>query len=171
MKAYTDDPTEFARAIGEETGWLQPGQSPAKTIEGVKLPTEEDYETEIQRRLNDELESSPEVQAGRAAQALTQINAEFDRIGQERRVEIPDDLRRSIMQEAVDRGVNDLGLLFEARIARARDHSRQTSELRSIAPSRPGQAPLAASGDGSAPDPITTIEGAWAAAVAEEATQ
>ncbi|MCL1587017.1 MAG: hypothetical protein M3092_01255 [Actinomycetia bacterium] len=171
MKAYTDDPTEFARAIGEETGWLQPGQRPVKTIEGVKLPTDEDYETEVQRRLGQAMDESPEVRAGRAAEALREINLEFDSIGKKNGVDIPPQLRKSLMQEAVDRGVNDLEILFEARIARDRDRSRQTSELRSIAPSRPGQAPLAASGDGSAPPEITDIAGAWKAAVAEEATQ
>jgi len=171
MKAYTDDPTEFARAIGEETGWLQPGQRPVKTIEGVKLPTDDDYEAEVQRRLGQAMNESPEVMAGRAAEALREINIEFDGIGKKNGVDIPPQLRKSLMQEAVDRGVNDLEILFEARIARDRDRSRQTSELRSIAPSRPGQAPLASSGDGSEPAVITDIADAWKAAVAEEATQ
>lgn len=171
MKAYTDDPTEFARSIGEETGWLQPGQRPAKQIEGVKLPTDEDYDAEVERRLQQRMDDSPEVKAGRAAQALREINESFDKIGADNGVVIPDDVRRSIMQEAMDRGVNDLGVLFEARLGRVRDRSRQTSELRSIAPSRPGQAPLAASEEGSEPAPIATIADAWGAAVADEATQ
>lgn len=167
MKAYTDDPQEFARAIGEETGWLQPGQRPIKEIDGVKLPTDEDYEAEVQRRLEQKVEELPEVQEGRAAKALREINQEFDRIGSKHSVNIPADVRRAIMQEARDRGVNDLEILFEARIARARDRQRQNSDLRRSAPSRPGQAPLAASQDGSAPPEITTIEDAWAAAAAE----
>lgn len=171
MKAYTEDPAEFARAIAEETGWLQPGARPVKDIEGVRLPTDEDFDAEVERRLQAKVEGLPEVQEGRAAAALREINQTFDGIGTKHGVEIPKEVRRSIMQEAHDRGITDLELVFEARIARVRDRQRQSTELRSIAPSRPGQQPLAASGDGSEPVPIGSIEDAWRQAVAEEATQ
>ena len=164
---YQRDPREFARAIAVEQGFIYAGDEPVAEVRGVKAPTPEEIQAEVDRLAQERIQSDPVVQQAMTAQAVGVINAEFDRLEQEHHIRLPAELRESITREAMDRNVADFDLLLRARLASIEDQRRQQGQLRGAAPSRPGMSPGAAQTQPGQVPEITSIEDAWRAAALE----
>jgi hypothetical protein len=167
LDQYQRDPAGFARAIAVEQGLVYPGDEPVAEVRGVKAPTPDEIQAQVERLAQERVQSDPVVQQAMTAQAVNVINAEFNRLEGVHHIQLPAELRESIVKESIERNVPDFDLLLRARLASVQDQQRQQGQLRGAAPSRPGMSPGAAqSQPGQAPE-ISTIEEAWKAAALE----
>lgn len=167
LKEFQADPSEFARALAVEFGWLdQDRLTPVKELSIPQQVTDEELEARLQEMLDERVQTDPRVLQAQQTESLRLISEEFDRIGADHSVSIPQELRDSLLAEAQQRGVFDLELLFKARLA-----SRQRSSDNLI---RSGAVrPRSAGGLGSTPEtapPPTTVEEAWLQAKADAAS-
>ena len=167
FESFEADPSEFARAMAVEYGWLDPeSTAPVVEIEIPKVLSEEELDARLEEMLVERVSSDPRVVEAETIAARRTIDEEFDRIGSEMRVSIPPELRESLLAEAAQRQVFDLELLFKARLA-----NRQQSSDNLI---RGGAARPRSTGPGGAPEAPTaqpsTIEEAWQQAKLEANT-
>lgn len=165
---YEQDPQAFARAIAVEQGLIYQGDQPVAEVQGVKAPTEDEINQRVEQMVNERVQSDPAVQEALTVQAHATVDAEFDRLETTHQVKLPQEIRESITQEAIERGVPDFDLLLRARLASVQDQRRQTGQLQNAAPSRPGMSPGAAQAAPDAGPPITSIEEAWRQAALEQ---
>lgn len=168
LEQYRSDPQAFARALAVEQGLIYPGDQPVSEVPGARFPTAEEIDQRVEQLVAERVQSDPAVQEAATVRAHAVVNNEFDRLEGVHQVKIPPELRESLTQEAIERGIPDFDLLLRARLASVQDRRRQTGQLQGAAPSRPGMAPAAQQQRGEPPAPITTIEQAWREAALEQ---
>ena len=165
---FREDPSEFARQLAVEAGWLEPDSRPVKVKEFAKVPTPTEYDEQVQAEVKKRLEEDPRIERDALEQQRRLVAEAFDSIEQKAGMSIPPELRKSIMQEAIDRGNMDFEMIFWARRAKALEQQQRTSRIRRGAPARPG-APVSAQTDPTAPpEEVQSIEDAYKAALAEQ---
>lgn len=171
LKSYRDDPNAFVRAVGVETGFLDPDAKPEHEVSGVRLPTQAEFDKMLDERVTERISSDSTIQRDRQAAARSAIATEFNEIGTRHGVTIPENLREEIVREAVQKGVNDLEMIFLARLAGQRQRTQQLDDLGAVATSRPG-APRADSMTPQAETPVPgkvySMQDAWKEAAAEQ---
>lgn len=163
--AYVSDPSEFARALAVEYGWLEEDQTaPVVDVPIPQVFDEEAMETRLSEGVEQRLASDPRIQEAEVLRAQQAIAAEFDRIESALRVSIPLELRNSLIEEAQRRQIFDFEILLKARLAskaeRTPDNLERSGSIR----------PRSAGGLGSVPEPVanpTTVEEAWQQAKVE----
>jgi hypothetical protein len=166
-ESFNADPSEFARAMAVEYGWVDPDTTaPVMEVEIPQVLSSEELDARLEEMLAERVSADPRVVEAEEVQARRLIDEEFDRIGQDMKVQIPRELRESLLAEAAQRQVFDLELLFKARLAGVQHKS---DNLIRGGGQRPRQAGgLGAGNEVAAPAP-TTVEEAWAQAKAEAA--
>jgi hypothetical protein len=163
---FNTDPSEFARAMAVEYGWIDADMTaPVVEIEIPQVLSSEELDARLEEMLAERVSSDPRVVAAQEAEARRLIDDEFDRLGQEMRVTIPAELRESLLAEAFERQVFDLELLFKARLA---GRQQQSDNLIRSGAARPRYAGGTNGSAPEAPAPVT-VEEAWAQAKAEAA--
>jgi hypothetical protein len=164
LEAYEADPSEFARAMAVEYGWIA-SEATAPVVE-VEIPntyTQEEIDARLEEMLAERVSADPRVLQAQVIDAERLIDNEFDRIQNEMRISIPVELRKSLMAEAQQRQVYDFEILLKARMAGRRQASDNL--IRSGA-ARPQSAGVLAQQPQAAAAPMT-VEEAWAQAKAE----
>lgn len=168
-EAFRVDPVAFARAAAVRAGLIDEGDEPVKEIEFSLMPTPDEYEAEIQSRVEKAFEADPRTQELVIAQAQQHADTLFAGIEKEHNVVLDAALRTSIVDEAARRGTGDLELVFEARISRVQAKRVQTSKLKAAAPSRPSRPAAGGEAEGEPEEVIETAKDAFEAALAEQA--
>ena len=160
------DPLEFTRAMAVQYGWLDPtNQAPVMEVAIPSVLSDEELDARLQEMLDERVSADPRVLQAEASEARRLIAEEFDRIGTEMQITIPEELRNSLLAEAQQRQVFDLELLLKARLAsrqRTSDNLIRSGAIR----------PRTAGGMGSQTDQAqapASVEEAWAQAKAEQA--
>ena len=160
--AFMNDPVEFARALAVRAELLDPN-TPVKDTGAIKAQSAEQFEAAVQAEVDARLSSHPQVVEATKASAKAQVHAEFDRIGEAHNMQISADVRQSIIDEAVRRGVGDLELVFEARLARARERA---ADKKRASTSRPSASPASAPSDSAEPQ-VSNLSEAFEWALAQ----
>lgn len=168
-EAFRVDPVAFARAAAVRAGLIDEGDEPVKEIEFSLMPTPDEYEAEIQSRVEKAFEADPRTQELVIAQAQQHADTLFAGIEKEHNVVLDAALRTSIVDEAARRGTGDLELVFEARISRVQAKRVQTSKLKAAAPARPSRPAAGGEAEGDPEPVIETAKDAFEAALAEQA--
>lgn len=140
-EAFTNDPLGFAKSLAVEAGLVDPSAEPVKRLDVTKIPSPEDFETEVQKRLDEAIKADPRVQQAQVASARAAANQAFTAIEQKHGVTLNDKARVALAQEAVRRGVGDLEMVYDSLWAQAQLRKSQSTEARKAAPSRPSTAP------------------------------
>jgi hypothetical protein len=143
-KAFTDDPHEFVRSLSVQAGLIEEGATPVKEIEIAKIPTQEDLDARVNEMVNERVESNEDVVASRQANALTEINGEFDRLQTVFKIPLSVELRQSLINEARETGNGDLEGILAKRLVHAQSKSTQAAAIGQAATNRPGTAPQGA---------------------------
>jgi hypothetical protein len=161
LDAFKQDPQGFAQALAEQAGIVEAGAVPAREIEQAKIQTEAEIEAEVSRRLEEAIGNDPRIQQALIANSQFKVDQAFATIEDQFGVTLNKDSRDAILDEAAERGVGDLTLVFEAMVARAAPQGR----AKRAAPKRPGSP--APSTDKSEPAVVADVDEAWDRAVAE----
>jgi len=167
LEQYQRDPAEFARSIAVEQGLIYQGDKPVAEVRGVKAPTPEEIAAKVEELASQRVQSDPVVQQAMTMQAVETINREFNTLEQTHHVQIPAEVRESIVKEAIEKNIPDFDLLLRARLASVQDQRRQQGQLQGAAPSRPGMSPGAAQAQPGQTPEVTSIEEAWRIAAQE----
>jgi hypothetical protein len=165
---FREDPSEFARQLAVEAGWLESDARPVKVKEYAKVPSPTEYDEMVQEEVRKRLEEDPRIERDAMAQQRQLVAEAFDSIEKKAGMSIPPDLRKSIVAEAVERGNTDLEMIFWARRAKALDKQQQASQIRKGAPARPGQPHQSQTDPSAPPETVETLEDAYKQALAEQ---
>lgn len=169
---FRADPSGFARGLAVEAGWLNPEDGPVQAKKFASIPTQDDFNELINQRVEEQLKVDPRITGFEQYEQQRLVDDAFTALEQKVEMEIPQDLRISLVEEAVARGTADLELIFEARLARVQDKQLKASGRRKSATSRPGGAHQTSTDPVNVPEQsIDTIEDAYKAAVAEHQAQ
>lgn len=165
-ESYVDDPSEFARSLAVEYGWLEEDQTaPVVEIDLPPFMNPEALDARLEEMLDERMSSDPRVQEAEALRAQALVAQEFDRIESELQITIPVELRQSLIAEAQEKQIYDFEILLKARLSEAVAARTPDNLFRSGA-----ARPRSAGGIGQQPVPVTepkTIEEAWQQAKAE----
>lgn len=163
---FRKDPSGFARGLAIEAGWLQPEDGPASEKKFASIPSQEDFNELIDQRVEEGLKVDPRIEAYEQYERDRMVNEAFTALESKVGMEIPLELRQSLVEEAVARGVHDLEIVFEARLARVQDKQLKASDRRRAAPSRPGSSHQTATEKVDVDPVVDSIEEAFAQASA-----
>ncbi len=167
MSKFQEDPVAFAQALAVKAGLVEEGSVPVVDIDEVaKMLTPEQFEAEIQARVDARFQEDPRSADLAIADARAKANALFASIEATHSVTLDDDVRQSIIDEAARRNTGDFELVFEAKLNRVKSKRSQGQNLRDAAPSRPTR-PAAPGSDADSEPVIETAEDAFLAAEAE----
>lgn len=165
FNAFSQDPSEFARTLAVQYGWLEDSvHQPIEEMQFAKPLSQEELDAKVDELVNERVASDPSVQEAKRVEAVMLVHGEFDRIEDEMRITIPEELRESLIAEAQERNVYDLELLLKARLASR--NQRTSDNLARTGAARPTSRGVL----GNVPDevePPSTFEEAWAQAKAE----
>lgn len=154
-EAFQNDPAAFARYVAQKAG-LVDGES-AGDLEGVKIYTADDVEQAVAQRLQEELQQSPEIQQARQAAARAQVDQAFRQIETSYDTKLNDRHKELILQEAINRGTNDLDLVYQGLLYRAQQINAQKQATQQASAARPTSAPRSEGAKDKAP-PQTPAE-------------
>lgn len=141
LSAFNADPLAFARTLAVRAGLIGEGDEPVKEIEAAKIPAPEDLEAEIQRRVQERLQTDPTMREARIAAARAELDRTFAEIETSNSVKLSKEARQQIVDEAVRRGVADLDLVFQALWSKVRAGAESRGSLKRVAPTKSGSAP------------------------------
>lgn len=168
---FRADPSGFARGLAIESGWLKPEDGPVSAKKFASIPSQDDFNELINQRVEEQMKVDPRITGYEQYEQQRLVDEAFVSLEDKVGMEIPLELRQSLVEEAVARGTADLELVFQARLARVQDKQLKASERRKAAPSRPGVPHQTSTDPVDVPDEINTIEDAFNAAVAEQQAQ
>ena len=160
--SFMEDPIGFATALAVKAELIDPN-TPVSGKAAIKAQSAEEFEAKVNEEVERRLAEHPSVIEATKASAAAQVHAEFDRIAEAHGREISQELRQSIIDEAVRRGVPDLELVYEARLARARERA---ADKKKAATSRPTASPATPSPDEKV-EAVEDIDDAFTRALAE----
>lgn len=143
-EAFQSDPHEFTRSLSVQAGLIEEGAIPVKQVEGVKIPTQEDLDTQVSEMVEERVASDERVQNAQAVSAQLEINNEFDRLQGVFGIPISPDLRESLIQEARAKSNGDLEGLLAKRLVLAQGKTSQAAAIGQAATNRPGAPPQGA---------------------------
>lgn len=161
-ESFMEDPIGFATALAVRAELIDPN-TPVKDTGAIKAQSAEQFEAAVNAEVEKRLAEHPQMIEATKATAAARVHAEFDRIGEAHGMEIPADLRQSILDEAVRRGTPDLELVFEARMARAKERA---ADKKRAATKRPTASPASAPPD-QKEEIVEDIDDAFERALAE----
>lgn len=167
FQSYSEDPSEFARALAVEHGWLDPSrQTPLKKIDIPKPLSEAELSARLDELVEERLASDPRVEQATLVEQQRLIEDEFGRLEQKHGVTLSDQRRNELLAEAVERQVFDLDLLLTAKLAELERKARSSDQVIRSGTARP----QARGNIGQSPDvaPPSSFEEAWAQAKAEQ---
>lgn len=98
--------------------------------EGFKLPSKEDIEAEIEKRVQERVAQDPRVQSAQADAAVNEVMADLARIEQTRGVKLSKSDRVKLLKEAQRRNVADLELVYDALQARIQQKRQKRKETK-----------------------------------------
>ena len=169
FQSYNEDPSEFARALAVEHGWLDASrQAPLKKIDIPKPLTEAELSARLDELVEERLASDPRVEQATQVKQQQLVDEEFGRLEQKHGVTLSQQRRDELLAEAVQRQVFDLDLLLTAKLADLERKARSSDQVIRSGTARP----QARGNIGQSPDvaPPSTFEEAWAQAKAEQVT-
>lgn len=134
--ALQNDPEGVVRYLASEAGFIPADAAPVRPVEFSPLRTQEAVEAELQARLTKAVESHPIVQEARVKQAQEFVEREFARVEQERQVTLAEKDRKVMLQYASDRGMADLGAVFDVLMAEKQRKMQGSKALQAAAPGR-----------------------------------
>ncbi len=149
LTAFEGDPAGFARSLAVQAGLIDEGDQPVKDIPNVKIPTQEELDTQINELVEERVKTDERVVSAEEANARIEIDAEFDRIADRYNVELKPDLRQNILEEAFKTGSSDLEGILAKRIATHQQKQQKADVTNLASTSRPGSAPVGAATDDS----------------------
>jgi len=168
---FRTDPSGFARGLAIEAGWLKPEDGPVTDKKFASIPSQEDFNELINQRVEEQMKVDPRIEGFQQYEQQRLVDEAFGALETKVGMEIPLELRQSLVEEAVARGTADLELVFQARLARVQDKQLKASGRRKGATSRPGSSHQASTDPVDVPDPVTSIEDAYKQAVAQHQAQ
>lgn len=161
---FRKDPSGFARGLAIEAGWLQPEDGPSTEKKFASIPSQEDFNELINQRVEEQMKVDPRIESYERYEQDRVVNEAFSALEKKVGMEIPMELRQSLVEEAVARGTADLELVFEARLARVQGKQLKASDRRRAAPSRPGSSHQTATEKVETDPVVDSIEEAYAQA-------
>jgi len=136
-EAFSNDPVAFARALAVRAGLIEEGADPIKQVDAAKIPSSEEQEAEIEKRVEERLQTDPRFIEAQATQAKAAVNAEFDRIQTDRGISLSPAVRQHLIDEAVSRGTTDFEVVLDAEMYRKQQQKQRAAAKQRNAPSRP----------------------------------
>lgn len=152
-RVFEEDPVEFARALAVKANLIEQGAQPVKEIETAKFTSPEDYEAEIERRVEERFTSDPRFSEMQKADAQSRVNLKFAEMESARGITLSPELRQSLIDEAVRTNTTDMDQVLDARLYRRQQQRARSDETKRKAPSRPRK-----SGGPTAPDTAPKID-------------
>ena len=168
-KQFESDPIAFAKLLAVRANLISEqdaGQLPDTEV--ATIQSQADIEAEVEKRVQERLASDPLMQEAAVAATWARVNATFDQIEADNGgITISPEVRQSIVDEGARRGVNDLELIFQARMAKAQAKRDRAAEKRkaSSTPSKPS--PASAPTDDDPDEVYDSVDKAFLSALAE----
>jgi hypothetical protein len=134
---YEKNPSEFARQLAVEAGWIADDDPTTPRPDAIRIPSQEEIEQRIQVEVDKRIQTDPDIEAARLEAARSAVNSKFDELETKYGIDLTPKLRQELINEAADRGVADLELVTQARIARAQERMRKAAQSQQAAPNRP----------------------------------
>lgn len=141
LKAFEENPANFARSLAIQAGFIDEGSTPVKHVDVARIPTPDEFEARVNEVVEQRIKEDPTFREAEVVTARAQVDAEFDRLEKAYEVPLSKDLRDDLIREASQRGSADLEGLLTRRLVNAQK-SRSSSNFAST--SRPGAPPAAA---------------------------
>lgn len=130
------DPQGFARKIAEDAGLIEAGQGPVADIELSPFRTAEQVNAEIERLVQEKVNSHPSVIEAQKVEIRQRMEGAFSTIEDKYEVKLSPKSRKKILQVASEKGTPDLELVFNALMAQKQGRAAKADGLKAAAPSR-----------------------------------
>ena len=164
-KAFTEDPLAFAYTLAVKANLVEAGDQPVKPLEVAKFTSPEDYEAELERRVEDRFTTDDRFTAMQTAESTRNVNAAFEKLETDRGVKLSDAVREHLIDLALESGTADLAQVFDAEMYRKQLARQRASEAARKAPSRPTRSGGTEKSD--QPEMVDDIDDAFKRALAE----
>lgn len=138
QKSLTEDPAGFARYIAAKAGLISETDTPAKDI---KLWTDHDVETELEKRLEAKLADHPLIKQAQQSEAISRVEAAFSALEEKYNTKLVPDHRILILEEAKRQNVTDLDFVFQALLYRGSQKLAKQRNAKGAATLRPTAVP------------------------------
>lgn len=152
-RVFEEDPVAFARALAVKANLIDEGAQPVKEIETAKFTSPEEYEAELERRVEERFKSDPRFADMEKAAAKQRLDDTFSQIESDRGISLSPELRQRLVDEAVRTNTTDLNLVLDGLMYRRQQARARSEETKRKAPSRPRK-----SGGPGAADTAPTID-------------
>ena len=164
-KAFTEDPLAFAYTLAVKANLVEPGDQPVKPLDVAKFTSPEDYEAEIERRVEERFTTDERFTAMQTSESERNVNAAFEKLESDRNVKLSDKVREHLMDLALESGTADLAQVFDAEMYRKQLARQRASEAARKAPSRPTRS--GGTEKSEQPEMVNDIDDAFKRALAE----
>lgn len=136
-KAFSEDPLAFAYTLAVKASLIEQGDQPVKPIEVAKFQTPDEYEAELERRVEERFQSDERFTAMQQSEAQQSVNSMFEKLESERNVKLSAEVRKHLIDLALETGTSDLTQVFDAEMYRKQLARQRANEQARKAPSRP----------------------------------
>lgn len=125
-EALRNNPIGFFSSLAKQVGVdvdVQGAKNP-----DFKFPAKEDFEAEVEKRLQERLENDPEIREARNAAARVKVDNAFAALEQERDIQIGPKDRKRVLDFALKNDITNLDVAFDALMARAQAKKAKSSK-------------------------------------------
>ena len=165
-RAFNEDPMAFAYTLAVKANLIEEGAQPVKPLDVAKFTSPEEYEAEIERRVEERFTSDERFTAMQTAEAQRNVDAVFSQLEKDRGVTLTESVRRHLLDKAIESGTADLAQVFDAEMYRRQLARDRASEAKRKAPSRPTRTGSTVP-QGEKPVVVESIDDAFDRALAE----
>jgi hypothetical protein len=141
FRVFEQDPVSFARALAVKANLIEPGTEPIAKIDVAKFTSPEEYQAEIDRRVEERFTSDPRFTEMQTTSARNRVNEVFNGMEQDRGIKLSPELRQHLIDIAVRTNTTDFNQVLDAEMYRkqqARSRAEQTQRKAPNRPSSPG---------------------------------
>jgi len=137
FRVFEEDPVSFARALAVKANLIEPDAQPIAKIDVAKFTSPEEYQAEIDRRVEERFTSDPRFTEMQAVSARNRVNEVFNGMEQERGITLSPELRQHLIDIAVRTNTTDFNQVLDAEMYRKQQARSRADETKRKAPSRP----------------------------------
>lgn len=141
METLQDDPVGVAAYLAVETGLMTQEQLDKVRIadlrESVSVPKADEIQQMIDAKVQEQLESHPDIQEARLSKVRAAIESEFTAIGEEIGKPLSEKARTQIIEYANEHDLMDLRVAFNALSAEAARKAKAREAVKKTATERP----------------------------------
>lgn len=139
--ALRSKPAETIAGLALEAGLISQDQLDPQLLAAAQskytIPSAEEVEAEIERRVSERLDNDPRVVAAQEQQLVAQIDSEFQAIEAREGVKLSQSDRNKVMAKAVQMNTPDLSAAFSVLMYEADRRRAAAGALKDTAPTRP----------------------------------